>query len=541
LLLDIDCLAKQIMGKELRTTPVQMKLHRCKAIDGKHWGFSKLQPFFPPLEKLFKTDNLNDVFSYGVKLTDEIDTIIDKDNIRTTRGKVVPIHRKTTSILNHLRWMRGDYGAIGLPKPTEVEEEIRERTQSPHNAAYVGAITSIALSESGCIHFPKVYGVYTGVVDKHTIDISDDYDDLSDKTWFGENIGKTFELKVKTSNGDETFTHTRSQRPTVILEDTSDMVLDVQDIEAEHVDNPSHLESISGENEENDEDYEDDEEDDSPYDVFDIESCDCEDEEDEDMEDDDEEDSFAWATFSNLPVVTTVMEKCDKTFYELLEEEPTDSAKHIAWIAQVVFGLAYAQRNFGLTHNDLHGNNIMGVSTTIEHLYYNVEGVCYKVPTFGYIMKIIDFDRAIVSIKLQGMKESKTFMSSQFDVNEEAGGQYNMEPYHYPEVPFIPACPSFDLSRLATSLFWDMFPEGPDHSYTHPLFNVFQDWMKQPDGSSIMFRKQRDNHDRYHGFDLYKAIARYCKDAVPKKEIGRLNFYQIPSIPVGTPYLLIEA
>jgi hypothetical protein len=36
-----------------------------------------------------------------------------------------------------------------------------------------------------------------------------------------------------------------------------------------------------------------------------------------------------------------------------------------------------------------------------------------------------------------------------------------------------------------------------------------------------------DNHDRYHGFDLYKAIVRYCGDsAVPKKEIGRMVQYR---------------
>jgi hypothetical protein len=56
-----------------------------------------------------------------------------------------------------------------------------------------------------------------------------------------------------------------------------------------------------------------------------------------------------------------------------------------------------------------------------------------------------------------------------------------------------------------------------------------------------MFRQQRDNHDRYHGFDLYKAIARYCKDAVPRREIQKLVSFQIPQVPLGAPCLFIES
>jgi hypothetical protein len=66
--------------------------------------------------------------------------------------------------------------------------------------------------------------------------------------------------------------------------------------------------------------------------------------------------------------------------------------------------------------------------------------------------------------------------------------------------------------------------------------------MKQADGSSVMFRSKMDNHDRYHGFDLYKAIVRYCPDAaVPKKEIGRMVHYRAtPSAAQLGDALLIE-
>jgi hypothetical protein len=48
-------------------------------------------------------------------------------------------------------------------------------------------------------------------------------------------------------------------------------------------------------------------------------------------------------------------------------------------------------------------------------------------------------------------------------------------------------------------------------------------------GRSVFFRKQKDDHDRYHGFDLYKAIARYCKDsATPRREAAKLAPYAVP-------------
>jgi hypothetical protein len=259
------------------------------------------------------------------------------------------------------------------------------------------------------------------------------------------------------------------------------------------------------------------------------------------LDDEGEDEPFAWATFKDVPVITTVMEVCEGTFYDLVEKH-TEPEKHAAWVAQIVFALAYAQRNYGFTHNDLHGNNVMYVPTEQTHLYYKHNGTAYRVPTYGYVMKIIDFDRAIVSLRLLGMKEPRQFVSSQFREDDEAAGQYNIEPFFDSNHPRIAPNPSFDLCRFATSMFWEMFPEGPDHAYTHPLFEVFKQWMAQSDGTSVFFRAKKDRHDRYHGFDLYKAIARYCKDsATPRREIAKLVAFVTPSIPLGAACLFLES
>ena len=99
-----------------------------------------------------------------------------------------------------------------------------------------------------------------------------------------------------------------------------------------------------------------------------------------------------------------------------------------------------------------------------EYFYYSYSNKRFKIPSYGYLLKIIDFDRGIGQIKLPGMKEPKIFMSDQFAREEEAGGQYNYEPFHTDKFSLIKPNPSFDLTRLATSLFWDMFSEGPEHS-----------------------------------------------------------------------------
>ena len=220
-------------------------------------------------------------------------------------------------------------------------------------------------------------------------------------------------------------------------------------------------------------------------------------------------------------------------------------AKRCAWIAQVIFALAYAQRTFAFVHNDLHVMNVMYVPTTSEFFYYNVGGKNYCVPTYGKLIKIIDFDRASFAVKVPKLKDSKFFMSDQFHQDEEAGGQYNIAPFYNAKYPEIKPNPSFDLVRLATSLFWDCFPKGPDDAYaSNPLYKMFMSWLTLPDGKSVLFRdpENGDFSERYRGFNLYKAIARYCRDtAVPRKQVEKFGSpYVVDKVPKGESFLVIE-
>lgn len=532
-------------SSDLRTTPATLDVAKITHLQGlreqaqKQWKIRNLQPFFPAMEQLFKLDHVRMPFHYGLKTKQTVQTISSPEKVFSSSGQETPVHRKTTMVLSPFRWMRGDFGSSGLPVDQETSHLIRNKLQTPHNAAYVGGLIATALSETGCLHFPVVYGTYVGLAEEFQLNISDDYEDLCDRPWFVQNIGHTFELRLKEQ--------VKAGASTPLCITNESVELDVQELEPVEGVQTSPAEGADMIPFEPSEEEEDDEEEDSSHAstdyIFEIRSC-SSDGSSPIGQEEEEEEPYAHAVFRDVQVQTTVMEKCTDTLYHLFKANP-ETEKRMAWLGQVVMALTFAQRNFGFVHNDLHVNNIMYVPTTLPHLLYNVAGVYYRIPTYGYIMKIIDFDRATYSIKLPGMRESRFFMSDQFQIDEEAGGQYNTEPFYNNKYPEIKPNASFDLVRLATSLFWDCFPLGPfEESYqTDALFQLLLSWMTLPDGSSILFRNlaEKDAHDRFHGFHLYKKIARACKDtAVPRKQLEKFSHFTFVPVVLAERCLFIE-
>jgi len=517
---------------ELKSVPIPAQVHKYREMQkirdtaSTHWNVDHLQPFFPSLEVLFKTDNLEKVKDHGLKLDEQLESIVSEDKVLTSTGEK-DVHIKQAVIVNPFKWMRGDYGtAMGLSTTRTSAVSLMEKIQSPHNAAYVGSLFASILSQTGCIHFPKVYGVFSGIAKKHTFNISDDYEDLSKRPWFSKNIGTYFQLTLADHVSQHTeFQHTRSRRMEMDIADTEADLGDVQELEGIDPQGTVALPDMKRvfEDDTIEQDNESDSSSVSTSYVFEIRSCGCSEASEYD-EDEDCDDEFASATLSNVPVQLTVMEKCEGTLFELMCLE-TDTAKHIAWLTQVLAALSFAQKTIGFTHNDLHSNNVMYTKTEKTHVWYKVDGRTMKVPTYGYLIKIIDFERGVGSIKLVGMKQPKVFMSDQFAMDEDASGQYNSEPFYEPKHDTIKPNPSFDCVRLATAMFWDLFPEGPEckEYNSNPIFKTIVRWMTLEDGSSVLFGKKDSAHERYHGFHLYKAIARYCKDtAVPRKELAGL-------------------
>ena len=180
--------------------------------------------------------------------------------------------------------------------------------------------------------------------------------------------------------------------------------------------------------------------------------------------------------------------------------------KWLSMLFQLCFCLAYLQKYFQFTHNDLHCDNVMYSKTNIKYLYYNFNNTFFRIPTFGIIVKIIDYGRAVYRIG------KNRYFSDVFKHNSDAGGQYthpseikhNYE-IHHPNY-------SFDLCRLSTTLIDELYPEGGSDIL---LYKLLKQWITDKYNKNVM---------RFDDFDLYKIIARRMNNAVPHKYLNHKIF-----------------
>ena len=172
--------------------------------------------------------------------------------------------------------------------------------------------------------------------------------------------------------------------------------------------------------------------------------------------------------------------------------------------------IAY-QKTLKLTHNDLHGNNIMYMKTDKKHLFYKYNNNYYKVPTFGRIFKIIDYGRAIYQYK--GIR----VCSDSFHKDGDAATQYNCEPFLDSNKPRLEPNFSFDLCRLGCSIFDYLIGElkEVEELDDSPIIKIITDWCKDDKGRNIMYKL--DGQERYPEFKLYKMIARTVHNHSPDK------------------------
>lgn len=265
-----------------------------------------------------------------------------------------------------------------------------------------------------------------------------------------------------------------------------------------------------------------------------------------------------YAEFKDFPVQVTFHERCQGTMDSLLDlEESTEDEMLIetkderwsAWIYQVVAALTTAQYHYGFVHNDLHTNNVMWCETEEEFLYYKLgENIYYRVPTYGNLMKIIDFGRASFWLE----DRTDLIITDSYDDGNDAAGQYNCPPYYDKREPRIDPNPSFDLCRLAVSMFDALYTETPgiktpqkimaeepgrvSYETDSDLYNLLWLWLTDKQGKNIL-RTPNDN-ERFPDFDLYKHIAKYSDNCIPHKEAKNPYFekqYRFPKekIPAG--------
>jgi len=246
--------------------------------------------------------------------------------------------------------------------------------------------------------------------------------------------------------------------------------------------------------------------------------------EDEDEDEDDEdlstiEQESIMLSFPKFPVQVICMENCENTFDDLIINEALSDDEFFSALMQIIMILITYQKMFSFTHNDLHTNNVMYIPTNKKYIYYTYKKKIYKVPTFGKIYKLIDFGRAIY--KFNG----KLFCSDSFQRGGDAETQYNTEPYFNDKKPRLEPNFSFDLCRLACSIFdyvVDDFDTTKKLNECSPLVKLIVEWCMDDNGINMLYKN--NGIERYPDFKLYKMITRYVHKHTPQAQLERPEF-----------------
>jgi len=245
-----------------------------------------------------------------------------------------------------------------------------------------------------------------------------------------------------------------------------------------------------------------------------------EDEEEDDYETVSTEPDDIYAYIRNFPTQMICLERCDGVLDDLFETEEFDEDQIAACLFQIIMTLIIYGKAFQFTHNDLHTNNIVYIETPEKFVYYRFQSKYYKVPTYGRIFKIIDFGRAIYRFR------GKVFCSDSFAKCGDAYSQYNCEPYMNNDKPRIEPNPSFDLCRLACSMYDIVFDEDidPNVDKLDPLQETILRWCSDDNGKNVLYK--RSGEERYPGFKLYKMIARNVHKHTPEAQLKFPYFAQ---------------
>jgi serine/threonine protein kinase len=213
------------------------------------------------------------------------------------------------------------------------------------------------------------------------------------------------------------------------------------------------------------------------------------------------------------------MEYCENTFDDLILSNDLKPEEWFSAFMQIIMILITYQKAFSFTHNDLHSNNVMYNHTDKKYIYYCYKKQNYKVPTFGRIFKIIDFGRSIYKF------DGKLFCSDSFQNGNDAATQYNTEPYFNEKKPRLEPNFSFDLCRLACSIFdyvVEDISEIKSLEKCDPVKKLIVEWCLDDKGINMLYKN--NGIDRYPDFKLYKMIARCVHNHTPQAQLERPEF-----------------
>ncbi len=242
-------------------------------------------------------------------------------------------------------------------------------------------------------------------------------------------------------------------------------------------------------------------------------------EDDDDDSDEDDDSSEYISLLKDIPVQMFFIEELEGTLEDLLDDfDKMNTDIIVSAIFQISFALCYLQKHYQFTHNDLHINNIMFQKTDKDFLYYKFNNLYYKVPTHGYLFKIIDFGRSIFTY------HSKLFFNDTFHKHNEAGGQYtdpnnsllfidkegkeNIQPNY-----------NFDLCRLAITILEVCdFDRDKDYKEKQKVIDFIYGLTLTNKNESLFYLED--------DFSMYLSIAKYASNALPHKTLQNYIFQE---------------
>lgn len=525
-------------------------------------GLSKLQNYIPIYNRFF---SLNDTNSNGIILNScnyiiECNEILDK---HTIVGKVMNTKNNKTSskeifikygpLLDPLKYLAGkhsDEEICILPKfhGSGSIDKMNDVNNSAYVDSFMTYLTSNLLHHNNFCHGLDFYGSFLGIKKNFEYDIIDDVEMIHNNSFFHKNTGKLFTLptNVDTNYFDNS---SRNYKNRITIGD-DDSILSIASFESDVLDVFSNKKCISNnenpkiildhavESEDVDNIFkinpecdsgDDSSDDNSSYAsvnsinnnniMGDEEQSVWEDESDASDGSDSGDEEPMIVSINEFPCQSIFLEKCHDTLDSLMMSGELSEKEWLSALFQVIITLYTYQKCFNMTHNDLHTNNVMFIKTEKQNLFYCIDGVHYKVPTYGRIYKIIDFGRAIYTY------DDNVICSDSYHPDGDAATQYNCAPYFNKKKPKLEPNMSFDLSRLACSIY-DFFIEDMDEvdemKKISPTFSIINDWVKDDKGRNILYKQNGD--ERYPDFKLYKMIARTVHNHCPKNQFQRPQF-----------------
>jgi hypothetical protein len=538
--------------------------------DSKYLSISNPQNYIPIYSRFF---SLNETNYNNIHLNHKwhISSINNKDEtneqlynckltkITNNKVKNKNVFFKIAPLLDPYKYLIGKYNIndehlFDLPKINYDTTICHSKLLNENNSAYVDGfflfLTSKLIDNHKFIHGVDYYGSYLGIKNNFVINAYDDIEYLSNSDFFIKNQNILFEI-----DNDELFKNENKKKSPIKIEyntsakselsikslknelfedlfqdnsnennENNENIINLEDITDINLLENKHINSLtlktnsscSSRTSYTHDSSQEDTDEDISYEEDSSEEGSNEDISDEENSDEEERIDL---TIKKFPVQIIGMEYCENTFDNLILKNNLSNDEWFSALMQIIMILITYQKAFNFTHNDLHTNNVMYNVTDKKYIYYCYKNKYYKVPTFGRLFKIIDFGRSIYKF------DNKLFCSDSFQMGGDAATQYNIEPYFNNKKPLLEPNFSFDLCRLACSIFdylIDDFEETKKSNINDPVKRLIINWCLDDKETNILYKN--DGSDRYPDFKLYKMIARCVHKHTPQAQLERKEF-----------------